>query len=431
MTQVPDVQTLSVGPIVSLSPMERAEPGVPAADVLETEPEEPPSGPRLAARPRTRVRREHRARRRLALVCNVRPSHVVNLAPMHDAALTDENEEFDSPETIAALAQLFAQEGYSVTVLEADRSLPRRLTTGNFELVFNIAEGRGGRCREALVPALCEMLGLHYTGSDPLTLAATLDKDVAKRLLLGQVLTPAWRVVRRLTDLQDFDLPFPVIAKPNDEGSSKGIHDDCKCNNVEELECLCRRLLDDYGRPVLVETFVRGPEVTVGVVGNAQPEVIGLMHVVPIGAQLDEPGDFVYSLQAKRDFANRVRYAIPPELAPDVCQRLEVAALRAFRLLDCRDVARIDFRVGPDGQPYFIEANPLPGLSPTTGDLVIMARALGWTWESLITRILREAEFRQGVLRPMLVPRSEPKRRRPRTLELVALTDDAAVAVVR
>ncbi len=424
MTQVPTGQPVTVGPIATLSPMERAQAGHPDASAVDAEPEEPPSG-RHPGRARTRVRR---ARRRLALVCNVKPTAQPTAQPGAQDAPTDENEEFDSPETISALAQLFTQEGYSVTVLEADRSLPRRLIAGNFDLAFNIAEGRGGRCREALVPALCEMLGLHYTGSDPLTLAATLDKDVAKRLLLGNVKTPAWRVVRTLTDLADFDLPFPVIAKPNDEGSSKGIHDDCKCNDFNALEALCRRLLDDYGRPVLVEAFVRGPEVTVGVVGNAHPEVVGLMHVVPTQG---EPGDFIYSLQAKRDFARRVRYAIPPELPPDICQRLEAAALAAFRLLDCRDVARIDFRVGPDGEPWFIEANPLPGLSPTTGDLVIMAKAMGWSWEALITRILREAEFRQGVLRPMLVARGEPKRKKPRSLDVVNVADSAPVAVVR
>ncbi len=417
MTQVRDGQPLSVGPMVSLSPAERAD-----VTVLDVEPEEPPSGRPLT---RTRVRR---ARRRLAFVCNMKPVAAPAAQAGGTAPANDENEEFDSPETIAALAQLFAQQGYLVTVLEADRTLPRRLAMGNYELVFNMAEGRGGRCREALVPALCEMLGLHYTGSDPLTLAATLDKDVAKRLLMGAVKTPPWRVVRQLSDLRDFDLAFPVIAKPNDEGSSKGILDDCKCSDFASLEALCRRLLDDYGRPVLVEGFVRGPEVTVGVVGNAQPEVIGLMQVVPTHGAI---GDFVYSLQAKRDFAERVRYAIPPELPADICQRLEAAALAAFRLLDCRDVARIDFRVGPDGEPYFIEANPLPGLSPATGDLVIMAKAMGWTWESLIVRILREAEFRQGVLRPMLVGRNETKRKKPRAADVVSLADTLPIAVLR
>ena len=350
--------------------------------------------------------------RRLALVCNMKPVEVEG-APQGPE---DEFEEFDSPATIQALVALLSGEGYVVSVLEADRTLAKRLSGGNFDLVFNIAEGKGGRCREALVPALCELLGIAYTGSDPLTLAATLDKAVAKRLVSPEVRTPRWLLVRSMADLpgncpnrqSKFDMRFPLFAKPNDEGSSKGIRDDSRCENLASLEALCARLLDTYGRPVLVEEFVGGAEVTVGVVGNREPEVIGMMHVVPTEGRVE---DFVYSLEVKRDWQNRVRYAIPPELPPETCKRIEAAALTAFRMLDCRDVARIDFRLDQDGEPCFIEANPLPGLSPTSGDLVLMAKAMGWTWEGLISRIVREAEFRQGVLRPTLVPRLDTRRK--------------------
>jgi D-alanine-D-alanine ligase len=407
-------------PEPSTEPPSATASGVPLEVAAEVE--EPPSGHRPdASRARNRLTQRKKVRR-LALVCNVRPPTGGDDGP------DDEFEEFDSPATVEALVQLLSSEGYAVTIVEADRLLARRLGAGHFDLVFNMAEGRGGRCREALVPALCELLGIAYTGSDPLTLAATLDKEVAKRLVCAEVRTPKWRLVRAMTDLDGFDLRFPVFAKPNDEGSSKGIRDTSRCEHEAGLRALCAHLLDTYGRPVLVEEFVRGHEVTVGVIGNAQPEVIGLLHVLPTGTQPVE--DFVYSLEVKRDFAQRVRYAIPPELPEAWCQRAAEAALKAFRLLDCRDVARIDFRITAEGEPYFIEANPLPGLSPTTGDLVLTARAMGWTWERLITRIVREAEFRQGVLRPQLVPtRPEPKRRPAANLRQLDLLAPPAAAV--
>lgn len=346
-----------------------------------------------------------RKQRRLAFVCNMRPQNAQTQGP------DDEFEEFDSPATIQALANLFGREGYIVSILEADRTLPRRLANGHFDLVFNMAEGKGGRCREALVPALCELLGLAYTGSDPLTFAATLDKAVAKRLIASEVATPRWLLARNIADLAQFDLAFPVFAKPNDEGSSKGIGDDSKCSNFSELESRVAHLLECYGRPVLIEEFVRGSEVTVSIIGNKCPEVIGLMQVIPTGG---EGQDFVYSLQCKRDYQNRVRYAIPPELPADTCARVAEAALKCYRLLDCRDVSRVDFRVSADGTPHFIECNPLPGLSPISGDLVLTARAMGWSWDQLVSRIVHEAEFRQGVLRPVLVgERARPPRSKP------------------
>ena len=412
----------------------------PAASAWPDEPEEPPSIPAArvplqagdvrplqavtpaSRRPRPDARRDgnpasRRRPRRLAFVCNLRPPGGAAAPQTTTQQADDEFEEFDSPATVEALSRFFHSEGYHVTVLEADRTLPRRLLAGHFDLVFNMAEGRGGRCREALVPALCELLGLHYTGSDPLTLAATLDKAVAKRLVQAEIRTPAWLLVQSLEDLRQaiareggFPLRFPVFAKPNDEGSSKGIRATSRCETLAQLEVQCRDLLDAYGRPVLVEEFVRGAEVTVGLVGNGAPEIVGLLHVLPAAGPSP---DFVYSLDIKRTFETSVRYAIPPELPPAFCDAVAVAARKAFRLLDCRDVARIDFRVDQDGVPWFIEANPLPGLSPTSGDLVIMARAMGWTWEQLVARIVRSAEFRQGVLRPMLVPKADAPRRKP------------------
>jgi D-alanine-D-alanine ligase len=147
----------------------------------------------------------------------------------------------------------------------------------------------------------------------------------------------------------------PHIVKPAWEGSSKGIRGKCIVDTHEELtRAIAER--HDQGQPLLVEEFIAGEELTVGVVGNSDPRVIGVLRVVPLR---DEPR-FVYSLEVKRDYEARVRYESPP---PGAMPAVEEAALLAYRALGCRDVARIDFRLR-DGVPYFLEANPLPGLDP-------------------------------------------------------------------
>jgi D-alanine-D-alanine ligase len=245
-----------------------------------------------------------------------------------------------------------------------------------------------------VVPAICEHLGLPYTGSDGLTLAATLDKAVARRLIAGAVAVPQGLVVRPGEALPDA-LPLPAIVKPVSEGSSKGIHDGLAIAwERHAVEQRVQALALRYGQPALVERFVAGPEVTVAVLGCEKPEVAAMMQVLPQQGPLSH---FVYTIEAKRDWQQRVRYAVPPELPAEALDRLRGAALAAFRALECRDVARLDFRLAEDGTPYFLEANPLPGLSPDKGDIVFATGRAGLPYDDLIARIAARA-MREAVL---------------------------------
>lgn len=265
------------------------------------------------------------------------------------------------------------------------------------DLVWNIAEGSRGRCREAHIPAICEFLDIPYTHSDPLTLSATLDKGVAKRLVQqAGVVTPEFVVIRREEEIGEVKFPAPpLFAKPLDEGSSKGIRNDSICRRIMEAEERVKWLLKTYGRPVLVEQFISGRELTVGVIGNlASPEsgpetldVLGILEVIP---RTGKNPDFVYSVEMKRDCLTLLEYTTPAAPNPQL-RRVEEAAKTVFRALECRDVARIDFRLAENGTPYFLEANPLPGLNPTVGDLPILARLLGISYTDLIGRILSAA----------------------------------------
>jgi D-alanine-D-alanine ligase len=307
-----------------------------------------------------------------------------------DAALApddDRFEEFDAPEVPAAVAAALGRLGYEACTLEDDTRLVGRLRRERPDFVVNLAEGRSGRGREAIVPAICEHLALPYTGSDALTLAASLDKDVARRLVAPFVEVAAGVVVRPGEPVPEVALP--AIVKPVCEGSSKGIRDGASVvAQAAELAAQVRRVTERYGQPALVEAFVEGAEVTAALLGCGTPRVAALMQAIPLHG---DPHRFVYSLEAKRDWRNRVRYAVPPELAPATLAAVERAALAAFGALGCRDVARIDFRVTRDGRPVFLEANPLPGLSPEKGDIVIATRAAGLGYDALIGEIAARA----------------------------------------
>jgi D-alanine-D-alanine ligase len=297
--------------------------------------------------------------------------------------------------------------GHDVELLGDGEPLLRRLLNsgapGRPDLVFNMAEGTGiGRSREARVPALLEMLGIPHTGSDPLTLAIALDKPVAKTIVAAAgVIVPRGEIVGTASTpapagRQAFDrldsLKLPLIAKPAFEGSSKGVLNKCLIEDRTAVTRVVTELLAAYQQPILVEEFIDGDELTVGVLGNSPPQVLGVMRVVP----RSDVKHFVYSLEMKREFSERVRYECPAALAPSETAAVEQAALAAYNALGCRDVARIDFRLR-SGVPYFIEANPLPGLAPGWSDLVILAGALGIEHRELLRRILAAAIERYGL----------------------------------
>ena len=303
----------------------------------------------------------------------------------------DALEEYDSPETVEIIAAAFQAKGHSVVRLGGGSEFIDNIRRMKVDFVFNIAEGRGSyRSREAQVPSILEMLDIPYAGSDPQCLSICLDKPVTKKLVAAAgVSTPQWRVIDNREGLGQTswdELPFPAIIKPAYEGSSKGICLDSIVNNSEQAVRTVPKLLAYYRQPVMVEEFIAGDEVTVGIIGNSPPKVLGLMRILP----RKNEAPFVYSLEVKRDWKALVDYECPALIEEKVLDKLAVSSLNVFKALECRDFARLDFRVSQDGEPYFIEINPLPGLG-TYSDLVIMAIKMGWTHEALISAVLDAA----------------------------------------
>lgn len=288
--------------------------------------------------------------------------------------------EFDAPETIAAVAAFLAGHGQCVERVGRARALLPRLARGErWDLVFNICEGRHGRGREALVPALLEAYGIPYTFSDPLTLALALDKGMTKRLLRDSGLpTAPFAVLRRVQDR--IDVPFPVFVKPVAEGTGKGIDDASLCYNRAELASQVARLVARFGQDALVESYLPGREFTVGVLGSgANARVLGVMEIRT---------GMTYGFDTKKHYHGRVGYRLAHDAEAEAAGE---AALAAWQVLGGRDGGRIDLKSNAEGRAMLLEVNPLAGLHPVDSDLVIMADLAGYSYEWLLDQMFSEA----------------------------------------
>jgi D-alanine-D-alanine ligase len=305
----------------------------------------------------------------------------------------EETAEFDSIETIDAIDAALCGLGHKTDRIGNVRSLTSRLAAGvRWDLVFNIAEGMYGFGREAQVPALLDAFAVPYTFSDPLVLGLALHKGMTKRLVasLG-VPTPDFAIVD--ADLEAVTLPWPLIAKPVAGGTSAGISRASKVSNHDELASVCRELLEQFRQPVLVETFLCGQELTVGVVGTGpKARVLGVMEIL---LREDAEPD-VYSYANKRDYLTRVSYRLADR---EMAERAGDMALRVWNGLGCRDAGRVDLRCDGSGHLNFLEINPLAGLHPVDSDLVILCRLLGISHRSLIEMIVTSAQERVDVSR--------------------------------
>ena len=315
----------------------------------------------------------------------------------------DQEAEYDAPATIQAVREAIAAAGHEVIDLEATADLPALIETTRPDLVFNMAEGIKGRNRESQVPALLELLDIPYSGSDPAALNIALDKALAKKIVRQHgILTPNFFTMNTGKERLPKDLRFPLIVKPIAEGSSKGVHATSVVENEAELREAAHKMIAKYDQPALVEDYIGGREFTVGMLGERRPKVLPLMEVVFLDESENRP---VYSFEFKQDWSSKIRYDVPARLEPAQLKALERAARECFIALGCRDVARVDFRMDEQGKIYFLECNPLPGLTPGWSDLVLIAKAAGIEYDALIAEILsgairrykeRERERRTG-----------------------------------
>ena len=295
--------------------------------------------------------------------------------------------EFDSVETINAIDDFLKGRGFITERVGNVHALVKALAAGKrWDFVFNIAEGMYGRGREAQVPALLDAYAIPYIFSDPLVLSLTLDKALTKRVVRDAGVRTAQFFEFQLTDpKQPVADSYPLFVKPNADGTGKGITSKSLVKNEQQL----REVVDDiharFNQTALAEQYLSGREFTVGMTGTGDAaRAVAVMEII-FNEKADQCG---YTYDNKQQYEDRVEYKLVNDAEAKEAANV---ALQAWRVLGCRDGGRIDIRSDDKNQPHFLEVNPLAGIHPVLGDLVILSRLAGVSYSELLGRILDSA----------------------------------------
>jgi len=306
----------------------------------------------------------------------------------------DANAEFDHPSTIDVIAGAIESNGFKVKKIGNVTNLLEKIDKLGVDIVFNISEGMTGRNRESQVPVVLEMAGVPFVGADALTLGLTLDKVMAKKIFMAEkILTPKFYEFKSSEEVLNTNhYRFPLIVKPRFEGSSKGLSENSRVENKEDLKKQVDYIVATYKQPALVEEFISGSEFTVAIVGNDPPEAMPVVQI-KIDGRL-QLNDKFYTFA--RITSDRLEYVCPAKISSELKKKLQDMALKVYSAVECRDFGRVDFRVDADGNPYVLEINPLPSLS-TEDVFKLVAETMGITYEKIIGRILESALKRNNL----------------------------------
>lgn len=305
---------------------------------------------------------------------------------------------------VPLVATLLRARGYEVETLEANYSLWENLKAKkpSFDLVFNLAEAFGGtNSNEVLVPTMLEALEIPFTGATAHNMTITLDKAQTKLIALSNgVPTPMYQIFRRdKVESLNQNLEFPLIVKPVREEASIGIRHDSVVTDLESLQRKTKEVVRFYRQPAIVESFVVGREISVGVIGNGQN-----LHILPplefLFAEAKTPYEQIRSYEYK--WCGKKEQMMEAVLSPETSALLAEYVRCIFIATECRDYARMDFRIANDGKIYLLEVNYNPGIGPNThglnNTLTKMASFEGYSFENLIERIVLTAARREHLV---------------------------------
>lgn len=323
---------------------------------------------------------------------------------------TDETEnqvEYDPPHTINLVKNAIESTNNEFIFIEANEDFLEKLKKVKPDMVLNRAEGIRGNSRESHIPAMLEMLGIPYVGSDVLTTALCLNKEWTKKIVTHHgIQTPRFTV---LDGMQKIDynsieklVTYPIILKPNIEGSSIGINEDNVVKDAKTLEKKFKTLHKQYAQSILLEEFIFGKEFSTGVIG-IQDNNLEFLPIIEVNfSKMPEDVENVFGQRAKTKYDDLENYSCPAQIDKSIENRLKEMTLKICRILNIRDFARLDFKMNNKNEIHFLEINPLPGIdfNPEEKDISfypLMVLNSGLTYNDMIKRLLYSTTSRFGL----------------------------------
>ena len=313
------------------------------------------------------------------------------LIPSEESQKEDQQKLF----TVASVMEILSKE-YECTTLVMDDNIIENLKSQNIDMVFNLCNGIDGFSRLAQLPAMLEFASIPYTGSAVLAHALAINKMYSCTVFKSNnIPTPDFTAIYNLDDLENVGINFPILVKPNDEGSSRGIHQDSLVFNKEDLYKKVEEGLKLYNPPIILNEFIEGREFSIGILGNGDDITILPIQEVDLSNLPDNLLKF-YSFEIKSYYKSHTVYHIPAKLTVEERKSMETVALKAYNSLMLKDYSRVDI-ILKDGIPYVLEINSLPGLMRETSALYRMAESMNLGYDGLILKIVNTARKRYSI----------------------------------
>lgn len=290
---------------------------------------------------------------------------------------------------------------YKCVTVIADSNFILKLQKEKVDIVFNLCNGIHGETRLAQIPAILEFFKIPYTGSSILGHTLSINKIISSRIFQSAgINTPKFLAIydeRDLEQLKPENIDFPVIIKPADEGSSRGVHQNSLVYDMESLKKKVKEELMLYNPPIMINEYIDGREFSVGILGyKDNVEILPILEI-----SYDNLPDYIpkfSSFELKCHYNGYKSEDICPAILDyELKKAIIQTATKAYNVLDIKDYGRVDIRL-KNGIPYVLEINSLPGLVRGYSDITKMAEVAGLGYEGLIYAIVDSAFARYNLL---------------------------------